>query len=288
MVSDFSKKSGLKIIKQVDSWGSENEYNCKDTAEINIVIHPLPEIITSNDTLICVGDTANIFAWGGNTYVWNPAGSLTNPEISNPGASPLITTLYTVIGADQYGCTNSNSLLITVQQMPYIYNISADTAVIIGESVKLKASFLNGMTFYWSPDINISSIDSLEPIALIEEDIIYTFSVIDSNQCFTITHDVNIEVILEYSVDLPTAFVPESYPPNNIIKVRGWGIFNLIEFRIYNRLSQVVFKTENIDEGWDGTYKGKKQPAGTYGYIVIVESYDGQLRTKTGSFLLLR
>ena len=29
MVADFSKKSGLKIIKQVNSWGSKNEYGCK-------------------------------------------------------------------------------------------------------------------------------------------------------------------------------------------------------------------------------------------------------------------
>jgi len=29
MVADFSKKSGLKILKQVNSWGSKNEYGCK-------------------------------------------------------------------------------------------------------------------------------------------------------------------------------------------------------------------------------------------------------------------
>lgn len=29
MVADFSRKSGLEVVKQVNSWGSKSEYNCK-------------------------------------------------------------------------------------------------------------------------------------------------------------------------------------------------------------------------------------------------------------------
>jgi len=74
----------------------------------------------------------------------------------------------------------------------------------------------------------------------------------------------------------------------NEINVQGWGIFELVEFNIYNRFGQLVFTTDDIELGWDGTYQGKPQPVDTYVYTVIVESYDGTHREKTGSFRLLR
>ena len=52
----------------------------------------------------------------GYTYSWSPAVGLNNPFISNPVASPLVTTVYTVTVTDNVGCTRS--LSITVKVLP--------------------------------------------------------------------------------------------------------------------------------------------------------------------------
>ena len=266
-----------------------NDFDCIDTAKIAIEVFPLPIIqIVNNDTLICYNDQIQVSATGGTSYVWSPDYEINDNTFANPLLSPKIDTLYTVIGTDDNGCSSFDSIFIEVQIMPVIDSITADTTVVVGESVVLGAHYINGMTFSWSPDVNISSTDSLFPSVLIEGDITYTFTVIDSNQCFEITDDVVIGVILKYSVDVPTAFTPNGDGVNDIIGINGWGVFDLVEFRVYNRKGLLVFETENIDEGWDGNYQGKEQAVGTYVYTVIIESYDGEHRSKTGSFRLLR
>lgn len=52
----------------------------------------------------------------GYTYSWSPAAGLNNPSISNPIASPAVTTTYTLTVTDNVGCTRS--LSITVKVLP--------------------------------------------------------------------------------------------------------------------------------------------------------------------------
>ena len=48
------------------------------------------------DVTICGGQNAVLNATGGSSYTWSPTSSLSNPNISNPTASPSVTTTYTV------------------------------------------------------------------------------------------------------------------------------------------------------------------------------------------------
>jgi gliding motility-associated-like protein len=268
----------------------ENDFACIDTVTKEIIVYALPDIdiLTMADTLICVGDQFQLLVDGGNTYEWSPSTGLDDPNTAFPMASPQQNITYIVEGTDINGCATTDTISIFVQQQPVIDSISVDTTVIVGELVELGATFSRTMEFYWSPDVNISCLQCQYPVVKMEEPQVYTFTVVDSSQCFEITHDVTIDVQFEYTVDVPTAFAPEGNYPNNEIKVRGWGIFELVEFSIYNRFGQKVFTTDDIEVGWDGTYQGKDQPVDTYVYTVIVESYDGTQREKTGSFRLLR
>ena len=48
-----------------------------------------------------------------------------------------------------------------------------------------------------------------------------------------------------------------------VIKVRGFAIGKM-DWKIYNRWGQVVFESQNPDNGWDGNYKGVLQPMDVY------------------------
>jgi gliding motility-associated-like protein len=75
---------------------------------------------------------------------------------------------------------------------------------------------------------------------------------------------------------------------NNEFKIIKRGIANLNYFRIFNRWGNMVFETTNIDEGWDGTYKGVPQNIGVFVYQVQAVTQSGKIFTKQGNVTLLR
>jgi gliding motility-associated-like protein len=69
--------------------------NCKDTLQ-QPVGFTLAPYSSYPDSTICNGQTVQLNASGGNSYLWQPSTGLTNPAIANPVASPSTTTIYTV------------------------------------------------------------------------------------------------------------------------------------------------------------------------------------------------
>ena len=97
-----------------------------------------------------------------------------------------------------------------------------------------------------------------------------------------------IDIIKEYTVDVPNAFSPNGDGINDILFVRGWGIDELITFKVANRYGEIVFETNDKYTGWDGTYKGNLQGVESYTYFVSVKTYENQIISKKGSFKLLK
>ena len=89
-----------------------------------ISVYPPLEVIAGRPVQICPGGSANLTctAGGGNgkyTYSWSPAAGLSSTSISNPVATPTVTTTYTVILTDNCGTTSdSATILVTVFPSP--------------------------------------------------------------------------------------------------------------------------------------------------------------------------
>ena len=66
--------------------------NCSNTDTLKVEVNDLPLIITSNDTVICIGDRISILASGGVTYQWLNTDSISDVNISNPQVWPSLTT----------------------------------------------------------------------------------------------------------------------------------------------------------------------------------------------------
>ena len=74
------------------------------------------------DTLICPGNTIQLFVNGCSTcnYNWQPSGGLNDATIFNPSTSPTSEINYTVTATDISGCTNSFSTTINVDLTCYV------------------------------------------------------------------------------------------------------------------------------------------------------------------------
>ncbi len=94
----------------------------------------------------------------------------------------------------------------------------------------------------------------------------YNITATDLNGC-TKNFTVNV-VDQNCNIYLPNIFTPNGDRLNDIFRITQSGILQLNDFSIYNRWGNKVFSTTQSSIGWDGTYKGKESPAGTYMYII--------------------
>lgn len=84
-----------------------------NTLNTTVTVRNPPPVraLRSND-VDCANTQSRLSATGALSYLWTPAATLSNPAISNPIATPLSSTQYSVTGTDGFGCTNTDSVLV--------------------------------------------------------------------------------------------------------------------------------------------------------------------------------
>jgi gliding motility-associated-like protein len=93
------------------------EGSCEpDTAQITIVVHPLPEVNAGPDQKILSGSSADLSGSGMyiKDYLWAPSATLSCADCPGPVARPQVTTTYTLYGYTDFGCSDSDKVTIIV------------------------------------------------------------------------------------------------------------------------------------------------------------------------------
>ena len=85
----------------------------------------------------------------------------------------------------------------------------------------------------------------------------------------------------------PNSFTPNGDGRNDIWLVYGYIIKDL-RIMIFNQWGEKIFESRNQSKGWDGLYKGKKQPVGVYMYVGELILNDGSKKTYKGSINLIQ
>ena len=89
------------------------------------------------------------------------------------------------------------------------------------------------------------------------------------------------------SIVAPNAFAPQGV--NQIFRpLIIFGETVNYHFSVYNRWGELLFETKDIDEGWNGKYKGVIQPLGAYIFQVRITQVNGRVVEDSGVFTLLR
>ena len=168
-----------------------NSTGCKDTVNKSFEVYPIPVIDASANIQICRGTPTAINATGGATYVWSPAAGLSCTTCPNPMASPAFTQKYMVTGSSIYGCSNIDSLSITVIQ-PFVMDSKKDDTICVGSTVRLFATGAN--SYQWSPSAGLSSTTSSLPVAAPKTTTRYMVVGSDAYGCFKDTGYATIKV----------------------------------------------------------------------------------------------
>jgi gliding motility-associated-like protein len=103
--------SGTYVVIVTDS-----ATGCFASGMETITVLPSPVVFAGNDTTVSLGSSVTLNGMGAGVvfWSWSPNTGLNNPTVPNPDASPTVTSVYTLTGTDVNGCTDIDSLTVTV------------------------------------------------------------------------------------------------------------------------------------------------------------------------------
>ena len=127
-------------------------YGCSDSVTTQVWVNPLPNVVvSSNDSVLCIGDSTNLYSTGASSYIWN-----SNPALSQVSGAlvktiPAVTSTFVVVGTDTNGCKNSDSIDIIINPRPTIGIQPSAMVVCEGNQVQLQGqSTTNPTVFVWN------------------------------------------------------------------------------------------------------------------------------------------
>jgi gliding motility-associated-like protein len=246
-----------------------------DSTSVNVKAAPVAAT-TFSEVTICSGKTVQLVSSGGSVYSWLPPTALSSSTIANPTASPASTTLYVVTVTNQLACSDTASVIVTVEESPTA-NAGPDKTIIQGNTVTLSGSATGqSITYSWAPPVYMDNPQILQPVVNPPSDINYILKVVSSNGCGTAADTMH--VFWYKDIYVPSAFTPNGDGLNDTWKIPSLSAFSSFEVVVFDRWGKLVFQGKNTSTPWDGTYHGTPAPVGSYVYQISLSQPPGLLK----------
>jgi len=263
---------------------------CIATVVYTVTVSPIvTPAFNFGNLSICIGASVPVLpatSLNGISGAWSPAAI----DNQNPGS-------YTFTpNAGQ--CANPLTMTVTVNTVPTVV-VRADTTLNDGDL--MPATFFTGtpagISFKWTnsnPNIGltefgVNSVPSFSAVNMGNDPIIANISVVPVNGgCEGTARNYKITVKpLDKDVFVPNVFSPNGDGKND--KLFAYGNYvDKLEMRIFNQWGEQIILINSLNQGWDGTHRGKPQPVGVYVYVLKAIMNDGRTVQKKGSITLLR
>ncbi len=269
--SDTSTTATIEIINQ-STFSNGNDFAiddisfrgiCRSIDSVTVnVYEPFDPMIygLGEDQLVCdaIPVTLTTTVPGANDFVWQDGSNREGLEVSNQGT-------YYVTLRDENNCEFSDTINIDEGNSPQI-TLPSDTTICEDNTITFNVYDSSATSYLWrGPSVYFLQNNPKDSVFTATFEGIYEVDI--TNNCGTLTQILDLKT--EDCVCSP--FIPNSFTPNNdgnndqLQVFTGCDITEL-KFSIFNRWGERVFYTEDINEGWDGTFSGGIAPTGVYIY----------------------
>ena len=268
---NWGKVGGEYVVKVQEI----SKYGCPALPVEGKVFVSTPVIDLGDDIEICFGETAKIDPVGiFSSYFWQDGSSNSSFISGNEG-------YIKVIVSDEYGCTNSDSLYLTVHPLPFV-DLGPDSSLCGMEELILDGGN-DGVHFLWSTGDISREITAYEGMGAI------WVQVRDMNGC--VSYDTI--VIDPCNVDerfkgMPTAITPNGDGSNDVWRIPQLDAYPRAVVEIFDRWGIMVYRSEpGYSDLWDGrSSDGRSLPMDSY-YFVISLNYHGN-EVITGTVTIIK
>ena len=247
------------------------------------------------DTAICKGNSVRLEASQGVSYSWTPVTGLNFANIKDPGAKPDVTTVYTVLVTDQWGCSDTAQVQVQVLNKVELNAAISATQFLCRpfDSISFKSTSTGNISS-WHWDFNNGQTASTEQPAvqyysMSSSDKLYSvrLAIADTTGCTDTAYHF-IKVMDNCYIAVPTAFTPNGDGLNDYLyPLNAFKATNLT-FKVFNRYGQPVFESREWSAKWDGKVNGVLQTTGVYVWMLDYTDTAGKKISLKGTTLLIQ
>jgi gliding motility-associated-like protein len=188
---------------------------------------------------------------------------------------------YTVV-ATLGQCTATDQVRIITDAQVTV-NTGPDVSVLFGDQVQLVATVSGATSFQWTstPVDPLFNSTILNPVVKPTVTTTYLLTATNSIGC-TASGDIKVTVI-PVCIEVNNAFTPNGDGINDRWSIyRQYDCLSKVRLTVFNRYGAKVFESVDYRNDWDGTYKGKPVPDGTYYAVIDFSLISGKkVSTKT-------
>ena len=178
-------------------------------------------------------------------------------------------------------CTASDTVNITIIPNPELYiTKDAEDFCAAGHVTLTANSTVPDADFQWNTG------ETSQSITISTHG---TYTVIADNQGCTGTANITIP-ICPCEVWVPNAFSPNKDDVNDVFLPQVSNTLASYELMIFDRWGKMIFRTEDVNEPWDGTVKGARSPSNVFTYVIYYTcmSAPDHKERKVGSVTIVR
>ncbi|HTA81811.1 MAG TPA: ice-binding family protein [Bacteroidia bacterium] len=242
---------------------------CSNKNTVSVTVNNMPVANAGPDKKICTGTNATIGtpAILGDKYTWTPSLGLSSDTIAQPTAGPVTTSTYT-LNVTNGGCSNSDSVIVTVNPLPAA-DAGNNQFLCGGGSVQLGGPAVAGDTYLWTPAFGLNSTTVAQPMASSEVTTLYTVNETDTTTgCFN-SNQVTVTV---NPAEFYNGISPNGDGINDWWNIPMLNCYPTNTVLIINRWGSEIWSGTNYDNEtvkWTGQdMNGINLPDGTYYYII--------------------
>lgn len=265
---------------------------CNRRDSVTVIVNPAPRPNGGPDVSICFGGTTSLNANGAMEYRWRPGTYLSSVTIAQPAVvRPIAPITYYLKVIDFNGCESLYEDTVRVFVTPAFKMFAGnDTVVAFGQPLQLNGVQVGANTvidYSWSPAYGLNNPGIVNPVAILDRDITYTFTGRTSVNCEG-SDVINIKVYKGPEIYVPSVFTPNNDGKNDILRAIAIGMKEYRYFRVFNRWGAMVFTTNDFNRDWDGKIKGAVQNTTTYIWMAETVDYKGNVITRKGTTTIVQ
>lgn len=247
-----------------------SQSGCSSSDTVNIGYKPMPKVNLGNDTVLCNNNTFLLNAKNaGATYAWQDNSTQSFLTVMKAGRY--------YVQVDLNGCTKADTILMIHKNKPS-FSLGADAVLCQGQQLLLEPLVGDGVSYLWQNG-------STQPHFAVIDSGLYRLQV--TNECGSAADEIKITSSV-CMVQLPNAFTPNKDGLNDIFRIKYPFPVTRFSMIVYNRLGQKIFESNDINKGWDGSYKGNQQSMDTYVWMISLMDAQGKGQQARGTVVLVR
>ena len=268
---DGSADDSFVIARPGTFWVAVSVGKCLITDTIFVRENDSAFFTLGTDTILCVADTYNLYVpENADTYRWST------------GAIDSMVTIDTAgnyfLEIERGGCSYTDT--VVVQYAEESLKLGNDTLLCNGDEIRVGATSILSSYYSWTTGEATDSI-------VVSTAGAYILTV--ENRCGILKDTIQVDYkICDCEPYIPTAFTPNNDGRNDMFGPLMKCRIESYEFIVVNRFGEVLFRSTDNTQKWDGTYKGVPCDVGGYFYLLRIKNISGKDDLRKGDVILIR